>query len=46
MEVVTSFKSDHVYIVKMHSVELIKLTAEELKSLNEVPRPATDEHVR
>jgi len=41
-----SNKVNHIYIIKMHSVELIKLTAEELKSIHEVLRPATEELVR
>ena len=44
-----SFKSDHVYIIKMHSVERLNLLYEILEIviiINQVPSPVIDELVR
>ena len=41
MEVVGSFKSHHVYVIGVHSIQPIQLTSEEPKNINEVPSPTT-----
>ena len=40
-EVVASLKPYHVHVISVHSIQLIQLTSEESKNINEVPSPAT-----